>query len=74
MSNSLFRGIRIIDFSERCLGSNGNSVSLADQGADVIKVKTPGVGDISRMIEQIGMALVQCSRYLIETKDRWQSI
>lgn len=51
MSNSRepFAGVRIIELANS-LAAPGAAAVLADQGADVIKVEPPGVGDILRYI------------------------
>jgi crotonobetainyl-CoA:carnitine CoA-transferase CaiB-like acyl-CoA transferase len=48
-SSGPLRGIRIVDFSIALTGPYAVAL-LADQGASVIKVERPGIGDIARWI------------------------
>ena len=48
-SRGPFAGVRIIELANS-LAAPGAAAVLADQGADVIKVEPPGVGDILRYI------------------------
>ena len=43
------RGIRVLDFSIALTGPYAAAL-LADQGADVVKVERPGIGDIGRWV------------------------
>ena len=45
--NGPFHGVRVIELAN-ALAAPGASACLADQGADVIKIEPPGVGDILR--------------------------
>ncbi len=58
-------GYRVIDASSVVAGPLG-AMALADQGADVIKLEPPGVGDLSRQAinERDGMAglYLNCNR------------
>ena len=47
--NGPMRGIRILDFSVALTGPYAATL-LADQGASVVKVERPGIGDIARWI------------------------
>ena len=40
-------GVRVVDLSQITSGPFGTMI-LAEQGADVVKVETPGIGDLSR--------------------------
>ncbi|MHC4211517.1 MAG: CoA transferase, partial [Planctomycetota bacterium] len=42
-------GIKIVDFSIALAGPWAGCI-LADQGASVIKVETPGIGDLLRWV------------------------
>jgi crotonobetainyl-CoA:carnitine CoA-transferase CaiB-like acyl-CoA transferase len=42
-------GVRILDFSIALTGPYATAL-LADQGAEVVKVERPGIGDIARWI------------------------
>ena len=43
------RGVRILEFAIALTGPYATAL-LADQGADVVKVERPGIGDIARWI------------------------
>ena len=43
------RGVRIVDFSIALTGPYAAAL-LADQGASVVKIERPGMGDIARWI------------------------
>ena len=43
------RGIRIVDFSIALTGPYAAAL-LADQGASVVKIERPGIGDIARWV------------------------
>ncbi|GJM39090.1 MAG: formyl-CoA transferase [Acidimicrobiales bacterium] len=49
MSDGPMQGIKILDLSIALTGPYAASL-LADQGADVIKVERPGIGDIARFV------------------------
>ena len=43
------RGIRVLDFSIALTGPYAAAL-MADQGADVVKVERPGIGDLGRWV------------------------
>ncbi|MCU1487670.1 MAG: formyl-CoA transferase [Actinomycetia bacterium] len=49
MSSGPMEGIKVLDFSIALTGPYAGAL-LADQGADVIKVERPGIGDIARWV------------------------
>jgi crotonobetainyl-CoA:carnitine CoA-transferase CaiB-like acyl-CoA transferase len=44
MSTTPLRGVKVLEFSHAIMGPSAG-VMLADMGADVVKVETPGIGD-----------------------------
>src|SRR5687768_6321995 len=50
------RGIRVLDFS-RLVAGNMLSLQLADMGAEVVKVETPGRGDTLRDWREAGVSV-----------------
>lgn len=49
MANGPMEGIRVLDFSIALTGPYAAAL-LADQGAEVVKVERPGIGDIARYV------------------------
>ena len=49
MSTGPMQGLRVLDFSIALTGPYAAAL-LADQGAEVIKVERPGIGDIARWV------------------------
>ncbi len=49
MTNGPMQGVRVLDFSIALTGPYAAAL-LADQGAEVIKVERPGIGDIARFV------------------------
>lgn len=49
MSSGPMEGIKVLDFSIALTGPYAGAL-LADQGADVVKVERPGIGDIARWV------------------------
>ena len=50
------RGVRVLDFS-RLVAGNMLSLQLADFGAEVVKVESPGVGDTLRDWREAGVSV-----------------
>jgi len=48
-ANGPFHGVKVLDLSVMISGPLAGMI-LADQGADVIKVESPGIGDFMRYL------------------------
>ena len=55
------QGIRVLDFSIALTGPYATAL-LADQGAEVVKVERPGIGDIARWV---GVAVNDMSAFFL---------
>jgi len=65
MTNGPMQGVRVLDISIALTGPYAAAL-LADQGADVIKVERPGIGDIARyvgvMVNGMSSLYLVCNR------------